>query len=292
MGYAARTVRIMTIDPAAAKDGTPERARGGGDVIARNCPACGSAMARDLPQYSRPPWRVVKCSGCRFVYQNAAPAYDRLKSEFAWEKTFAAESRRRKEKSPIIQWLDQATRWRLHIFRADEAAQFRKFFPQGNVLDIGCGEGRRAPEPFTPYGVEISEVLWARAHERMSARGGRAVHAPAVAGVAQFPERFFSGVIMRSFLEHEAEPRRLLAACRRVLRDDGVVYVKVPNFSSLNRRIMGGGWCGFRYPDHVNYFTLSSLKSMCEGEGFAFRLLNVLNFPLDDNIHALLRKAA
>jgi predicted SAM-dependent methyltransferase len=97
---------------------------------------------------------------------------------------------------------------------------------------------------------------------------------------------------MRSFLEHEVQPQVLLNGVFRILQPDGVAFVKVPNYGGLNRRVMGRSWCGFRYPDHVNYFTLNSLRAMAFKAGFSLRLLNPLNLALDDNIHALLRKPA
>ncbi len=43
------------------------------------------------------------------------------------------------------------------------------------------------------------------------------------------------------------EPRPVLRELYRTLAPGGVAIVKVPNFGSLNRVIMGSRWCGFRY---------------------------------------------
>lgn len=257
----------------------------------RACPACDHAGTRELREYSQDQWRVVSCDACNFVFLHNAPSYDRLKSELAWEKTFVSHAKRVKRQYPILTWLDQKTRWRLHMFRADENEEYRRMFPPGAVLDVGCGSTTRAPEPFTPYGVEISEALAADADKAMRLRGGQCVNAPAVEGVESLPSGHFSGVLLRSFLEHESQPARLLRAVHRVLRDDGVAFVKVPNYGSINRSVMGARWCGFRYPDHVNYFTLASLSGMARNTGFKLRLLNPLNLPLDDNIHVAMTKA-
>lgn len=261
-------------------------------VSLRQCPACGSSTRRDLPVYSLDEWRVCACGDCGFVYLSNPPAYDRLKDEFAFEKTSHAHSVRRKKKMPVVSWLDRKTRWRLHILRPNEAQEFRSWFRPGNVLDIGCGSGHRVPEPFTPFGIEASAYLAAKADQAMKERGGACVCAPAVDGVAQFDAHQFSAVVMRSFLEHEVQPQVLLNGVFRILQPDGVAFVKVPNYGGLNRRVMGRSWCGFRYPDHVNYFTLNSLRAMAFKAGFSLRLLNPLNLALDDNIHALLRKPA
>jgi SAM-dependent methyltransferase len=102
---------------------------------------------------------------------------------------------------------------------------------------------------------------------------------------------FFNGVLLHSFLEHETNPLPLLREVHRALSDDGVVYVRVPNFSSVNRRVMGRKWCGFRYPDHVNYFGAGSLSKIANLAGFELQILNRINLPFDDNVKAVLRKS-
>lgn len=255
----------------------------------RACPGCGVSDPIRLDKFSTPEWSVEQCGDCDFVYLSNPPDYSALVEEYAWEKTFAAEKVRRKTKHPIMTWLDTKTRWRLHVLRPDQNKEFRAMFGSGRVLDVGCGAGLAVPEPLIPYGVEISAGQHKRADEYMRSRGGYAVHAPAVEGVGMFPEGFFAGVVLRSFLEHEVQPALLLRQVRRAIAPGGVVYVKVPNYGGLNRWVMGPKWCGFRYPDHVNYFTLKSLTRMVEECGFTLTLRNPFNLLLDDNIHAELR---
>jgi hypothetical protein len=96
--------------------------------------------------------------------------------------------------------------------------------------------------------------------------------------------------VLRSYLEHELHPRAVLAELHRTLAHGGVALVKVPNYGSLNRRLTGRKWCGFRYPDHLNYFTPASLSCMATACGYeaCFRLTDKL--PTSDNMYAVLRK--
>ena len=223
-------------------------------VVPRQCPQCGGEAFHSLPDYSAAPWQVVQYPACSFVYLRNPPQYERLSSEFAWEKTRVAEVARRKTNSPVRMWLDRMTRWHADIYSPGIAGRLKRLFAPGRVLDVGCGSGKKVPEPFIPVGVEISEEL------------------------------------CRGALEHEAQPKALLAQCSRVLADDGAIYVRVPNYGSLNRRLLGAKWCGFRYPDHVNYFTTQSLKSMAGDCGLKLTLRNPLRVPLDDNINAVLKR--
>jgi SAM-dependent methyltransferase len=259
------------------------------DGMVRPCPQCGGGAFQSMPNYSSAPWQIVECASCSFVYLRNPPEYKHLISDFAWEKTRVAEVERRKARSPIRTWLDGMTRWRAGIYSPGIAGRLQRLFQPGRVLDVGCGSGKKVPEPFVPFGVEISEALSREADDHMRTRGGLAIHAPAVEGVKEFPDRYFSGILLRSFLEHEKQPKELLEQCSRVLQPDGSIYVRVPNYGSLNRRILGANWCGFRYPDHVNYFTTQSLAAMAGAWDLKLKLLNPLRLPLDDNINAVLK---
>ncbi len=127
----------------------------------RQCLKCGGEAFQSLPDYSAASWQIVECPACRFVYMRK-----QLVSEFTREKTWMAEVKRRKARSPVRMWLDRITR---------------------------------------------------------------------------------------------------------------------------NRRLLEAKWCGFRYPDHVNYFTTQSLRSITGDCGVRLKLLN-LCLPLDDNINAVLKR--
>ena len=89
--------------------------------------------------------------------------------------------------------------------------------------------------------------------------------------------RNFAGVLMSAFLEHEVEPNGLLQGVAKVLQPGGVVIIKVPNYGSWNRKIRAEKWCGFRLPDHVNYFTPENLEALIVRQG-----MKVVQFGLAD----------
>lgn len=258
----------------------------------RACPACEGQQVRFLPSYSTPRWQVVECSSCRFVFLQNPPVYERMVEEFAWEKTKAAEKERRKESRPVVMQIDRSTRWRLGRFKQKRKDLYRSLFKPGRVLDVGCGKGRHVPPPFVPYGIEISKALYEKAAVNMAKRGGQAIHGPAADAISTFPGRYFSGVVLSSVVEHELRPKQLLSHVARVLEKDGKAFIRVPNFGSLNRVIAGSHWCGFRHPDHVNYFTTNSLRSMAAEAGLAVQLLNPVRTPFNDNINAVLTPMA
>ena len=115
-------------------------------------------------------------------------------------------------------------------------------------------------------GIEVSKSE-AETGQTLLENRGRIIQANALAGAQQLAPNSIDVVLMSCFLEHEAQPHALLTALRPVLRQDGLIVLKVPNFASWNRHLRGQKWCGFRYPDHVNYFTPKSLAILCEQTG-------------------------
>lgn len=276
---------------------TQQAGHDGADLSAgRACPACGARGGRHLSAYDRDQWRIVACNVCDFVYLENPPGYAALVDDFAWEKTYEEEVLHRRRTRPITTRLTKAMKWRFAFTgrSVDRVAGIMGagLNGAGKLLDIGCGPGNPAfMRDCIPYGIEISRALHAEADAAMRAHGGYAVHAPAVEGLASFDDAMFDGVIMHSYLEHEERPAEVLAGVARVLKKGGRAYVRVPNFGSINRRVTGAKWCGFRYPDHVNYFTVDSLRAMAASAGLGMKLVNGLTVAVDDNIKALLTKS-
>ncbi len=141
------------------------------------------------------------------------------------------------------------------------------------------------PESYIPYGIEISQELSQIASKRFTARGGDVIQGDALTGLSQASQGKFSGVIMTSYLEHEVHPREALLLALKVLRTDGKLIIKVPNYGSWNRYLRGEQWCGFRFPDHVNYFTPRLLVKLLNETGYETLQFNLSDhLPTSDNM--------
>jgi 2-polyprenyl-3-methyl-5-hydroxy-6-metoxy-1,4-benzoquinol methylase len=249
-------------------------------------------------RHSSGSWLVKHCGQCGFVYLENPPDYSALQEQWAWEKTSSAEKARRKSAEPLFQGLARFAhyfRWR--ILKRDKLTPLlRRYFLSGPVVDVGCGRGlclRRLGElGFAPHGVEVSSALAEMASAHAAPFGGRVVAANAVDGLGQFADHQFTGAILISFLEHESNPLPLLTRLRSKLAQGGRMVVKVPNFGCWNRAVRGARWCGFRFPDHVNYFTPRTLREMIQRAGFKIIRFSPLDrFPLSDNMWAVCQTA-
>jgi len=245
------------------------------------------------------------------VFLADPPAYSQLESEYAWEETSAIEKKRRQEVEPVFSRVSAAAKVaKLAAFpRRNKMASmaFSVVMEQGSglpcqVLDIGCGSGSllevvhtrltHAGRSVVLQGLEVSKELAAASRARVAPLGGQVISANALAGISQLSKESIHLALMSSFLEHECRPLSLLRQLHSVLAPNGAVVLKVPNFGCWNRLIRSHKWCGFRFPDHVNYFTPSTLRRLATEAGFKVASQRFRDkFPLSDNMYAVLMKA-
>ena len=257
----------------------------------RLCPLCERDNCEEpRSRFSRDVWSIKHCAECGFVYLENAVSYDELVQKFAWTKTARTERVEREKREPLFfffssRWKKLRRKWSR---RNKAVAAVHRHVGKGNVLDVGCSIGhnfRRFHDAIVPFGIEIDRQAAIAADSLAAERGGCALHCDGVSGMSRFEADFFDGILMETYLEHENEPQEILRRAVVALRPGGKLIIKVPNFASWNRHVRGTRWCGFRYPDHVNYFTPGSLVDMVERAGLEMTHFNFFaKIPTSDNM--------
>ncbi len=257
------------------------------------------------------PWVLKQCGETGFVFLENPPGYESLKEEFAWEVSWHQEVERRKTAEPArYAFSASVKKFRSQVLKRNKVRSLANKFirriqsPAVHLLDMGCGSGGLLESVIAtlpasigarcvPHGIELSTELARVADDNLGRLGGRCVHDNALNGLTHFPPEYFDLIIMSSFLEHEINPLPLLRRCCERLREGGFIIIKVPNFSCLNRHLRAERWCGFRWPDHVNYFTPKTLQAMVKRAGLKVAQMSVLDrSPLSDNMYMVVQKPA
>ena len=102
------------------------------------------------------------------------------------------------------------------------------------VLEVGCGAGNVMGElrSVAVFGVDISETILLKARNKLDRRAhlfqGDAQNLPCKDGA-------FSHVICSEVLEHILNPSLALNEIKRVLREQGIAVISIPNELSINR---------------------------------------------------------
>jgi SAM-dependent methyltransferase len=138
---------------------------------------------------------------------------------------------------------------------------------EGKVLDVGCGAGGNLKtlqdQGWDPYGIEISDVAAVHARELVTGN----IHTGTLES-APFPPQSFDLVFMSHSLEHLPSPVDALRRVHRLLKDDGLLAVSVPNVNSLEFKLFGRWWFPLDPPRHFYHFEKSSLSEIMAQAGF------------------------
>jgi SAM-dependent methyltransferase len=172
------------------------------------------------------------------------------------------------------------------------------------LVDVGCAQGaltlriaerlpRRVANRFQPIGIEISNHLAKLAHLALRGQGGHCIHGTGIDGLGDVERGSAHVIVLSGTLEHEIAPLALLRRCRERLALDGRIVVKVPNDACVGRRILGGRWHGYRWPDRVNHFTPQTLAAAARAAGLQVVRMNAFDrWPLSDSLYAVLGRDA
>ena len=168
----------------------------------------------------------------------------------------------------------------IYFFRGARRRRIERLVKPGAALDVGCGRGlfldvmRRGG--WSVKGVEFCKDSASRASE---AYGIEVVYGES----AQwgFAENSFDVITVNHVLEHIKNPEETISACRRLLRDGGLLVVAVPDISSLQGQAGKGRWFHLDIPYHLHHFSESGLRALIERQ--SLRVIAVRRFDLEHN---------
>ncbi|MBD3306100.1 methyltransferase domain-containing protein [candidate division KSB3 bacterium] len=131
----------------------------------------------------------------------------------------------------------------------------------GKMLEVGIGAGIFMELAHT-QGWEIEGVEPSKAACNYVAQ---TLHLPTHHGTVEampFPAKHFEVIVLRHVLEHILDPCTFLQELHRILRDDGIMCLVVPNFGGLHARVEKGQWFHLSLPYHVAHYTKKTLAAL------------------------------
>jgi 2-polyprenyl-3-methyl-5-hydroxy-6-metoxy-1,4-benzoquinol methylase len=217
------------------------------------CPLCGSDR-RNFPFRLREPYRVARCTKCRFHY-----LYPRL-IESAMQEVYRESSY---YEGGACGYADTSYTAQEFALRATFKRLLQNLakcgLTGGDLLEIGCGYGylldearsffeRRVGTDFSPEGAEIACATGAEVF---------------VGGIEQVPsEAKFDCVIGTQLIEHVYEPLSFVKRLAGHTKSGGHIILATPDIGGVLRKAMGQRWPSFKVPEHVVYFDYQTLSSL------------------------------
>ena len=220
----------------------------GSPAVHNKCLICNNTAIKDLQGFEHK--GLVKCSGCGFVFMKRIPSQKELHDYYS---VYAYQQ----EKN-----MPEPTRVSLEGL----IDQFEKYRKNNRMLDVGCGEGwileLAKKRGWEVYGTEFSD----RAIEICRQKGIKMYEG--VLDPAKIAERDFDVIISSETIEHINNPQQELKSMHQLLRKGGLIYITTPNFNSYLRRWLKDRFHIITYPEHLSYYTRSTLNKLLRSQGF------------------------
>ena len=245
------------------------------DVEACACPFCGEFRPHTEIHVERGYLGVVRCNDCDLLYVN--PRAKSPSENYHGDAKLFFEEARLIFSGTKMHHRDGNYEWELN--------EIGKHKPAGRLLDIGTNMGfflRKAIERgYDGQGVEPSPSLSqiAQKHCGLSITNS-------YFEASNFKAESFDIITMIDVFEHVTNPTNLLNSARRVLADDGLLVIKVPNgnYNLLKQflaRKLGKPptydlWDAY---EHVIHYVPETMARMASKSGFSVSSL-VLPIPI------------
>lgn len=136
---------------------------------------------------------------------------------------------------------------------------------RGLVFDVGCGAGGTLV-PFREAGYSVRGCDIGPDYLEYGRRRGLDLYSGSVDSIPMGEPA--DVVILSHVLEHEPDPRGMLAEVRSRLAEGGLLYIEVPGILSIHRTY--GDILKFLQNAHLYHFTLATLREFVSSCGFTF----------------------
>ena len=229
------------------------------DRVPVDCPLCG-----------RPPrpfgvdfqgLHLARCGGCGLEFQHPRPVFEQLAAA-----VYTADYHPRGHEAM------NGGRRRTFARQMERLERFVRRRPAA-VLDVGCGAGaflgHAGERGWVTAGTDINVTAHARRHGARLWEG----ELPDI----DFNGARFDAVRLNHVLEHTRHPLQELRRARRIVADDGVLLVGVPNIAGLSIRLKSWQsrlglkrrrWKHYGALHHLWFFTPATLAALVEAAGF------------------------
>jgi SAM-dependent methyltransferase len=210
--------------------------------IKMDCILCGSKDCQSSPS-------LVRCNQCGSAFSTSAPPVSYYEDQYSVTQNSIEETEHRR------------------LFRLPEQIRLlrriKQVAPTANtLLDIGCDKGYFLDEA-RRHGYEALGIEPSSAARTYCERVGLTV-LPKLSLVTMT----FDVITMWHSLEHFSDPNETIGAVYKLLNKGGCLFIRVPDYSCLWRKLTGEQWIWYQPRNHYVHYTPDGLKSLLTRHDF------------------------
>ena len=207
------------------------------------CYLCGSYNKKTLYKDKK----ICKCEDCKFVFYEIIPSISVL------NKVYSNYTRE--------EYITDISRQKIKV----ELSKILETHNISDILDIACGECYML-DALKEINPKLN--LFATEHETTKQNVINKGYKFLEGDFFPKTDIKFDLIILTEAIEHINDVNAFLEHVYKILKPGGLIYMTTPNFSCLERLIMGSKWTMLDPPEHLSYFSPKTLNKALVNKNF------------------------
>lgn len=238
------------------------------------CPICNHnefkhvLTGEDNINHIKGKFNVVKCTHCSLMLTNPRPNSNEIKKFYP--ETYQPYNVNF-NKAALLAKIRQKFSYIYKIIDPKDTIDFDLKKNKVNVLEIGCGAGNFLYElkllhpKWNIVGTDISK-------KNIDILNKNKINA-FVSDSTKLPIKSKSIDIVYGWMviEHIHMLNQALSEVNRVLKDNGIFCLSIPNAESWELKFFGKNWFALHLPNHLYHFTETSISMLLQKNGFKIK---------------------
>lgn len=236
------------------------------------CPSCESKSLQEIFQctdhtVSRETFGISECKSCKLLVTNPQPEANSLGAYYKSEEYISHTNSTKGTFNKLYQLVRKRTlKGKLKMLGKNK----------GLLLEIGCGTGELLAEcqksGWTVKGVEPNADA-----RSLAIKNHRLDILPSIKELNITPKSL-DRIMLWHVLEHIPNLNETLEELADWLKEDGKLFIAVPNPSSWDAKHYKEAWAAYDVPRHLSHFTRHSMKTLVNKHGLQIKQIKPMWF--------------
>ena len=230
-----------------------------------NCPVCGSADIKNVLSVkdytvSGENFSIAECNNCSLRFTQDVPDAASISPYYKSENYISHTNTSKGLINRLYQFVRKRT-----LKQKQRLIEKATGVTKGNLLDVGSGTGT--------FAAAMKEAGWQvtglepDADARAVGKQSYNIELEDISNFYQLPADSYDAITMWHVLEHVHDLQGYMAKLKSLLKENGKLFIAVPNYTSKDAAVYNEHWAGYDVPRHLYHFSPKAMQMLVKKHG-------------------------